>query len=72
MTVYWNIVELHIPGHFTYSKSLQFPNVFLYHINLGQYSPTILLNVFSLVPQISLYLAAFERNTTSDWLNHMV
>ena len=39
---------------------------------LGPYSPTILKNVLSLVLQIFLFLHAFECNTTSDWLNHMV
>ena len=34
-----------------------------------QYSPIILQNVLSLVLQIFLHIAAFEYNTTSDWLN---
>ena len=38
--------------------------------NQGQYSPTILENIIFLVLQIFLYLAGFECNTTSDWLNH--
>ena len=33
-------------------------------MDLGPYSPTIL--------KIFLYLAAFEGNTTSDWLNRTV
>ena len=37
----------------------------------GPYSPTIFKNVLCLVLQIFLYLAVFECNTTSDWLNHM-
>ena len=44
----------------------------LQSIDLGSYSPTILKNVLSLVQQIFLSLAAFECNTTSDWLNHTV
>ena len=40
--------------------------------NQGPYSPTILKNILCLVLQIFLYLAAFECNTTSDWLNHTV
>ena len=40
--------------------------------NQGPYAPTILQNVLGLVLQISLYLAALECNTTSDWLNCMV
>ena len=40
---------------------------------LGTYSPTILKNILNLVLKIFyLYLAAFECNTTSDWLNHTV
>ena len=39
---------------------------------LGPYSPTILKNILSLVLQIFLCTEAFERNTTSDWLNHTV
>ena len=35
----------------------------------GPYSPTILKNVLSPVPQIFRYLETFECNTTSDWLN---
>ena len=38
----------------------------------GPYSPSIPKNILSLVPQIFLYLAAFECNATSDWLKHMV
>ena len=39
----------------------------------GPYSPTILKNVLkSCSPDFFQYLAAFECNTTSDWLNHMV
>ena len=38
--------------------------------HLGPYSPTIL--IVCLVLQIYLYLAAFECNTTSDWLNPTV
>ena len=38
----------------------------------GPYSPTILKNVLCLVLQIFQYLAAFECNRTSDWLNHTV
>ena len=42
--------------------------------NHGQYSPTFLQNILSLVLQIFLYcilyLAAFECNTAPDWLNH--
>ena len=34
------------------------------------YSPTILENILCPVLQILLYLAAFECNTTSDWLTH--
>ena len=40
--------------------------------HLAPYSPTLLQNVLSLVLQIFLFLAAFECNTTSDWLNHTV
>ena len=40
--------------------------------DLGLYSPTILKNLLCLVLQIFLYLAAFECNITSDWLNPMV
>ena len=36
----------------------------------GPYLPTILENVLCPVLQIFLYLAAFECNTTSDWLTH--
>ena len=42
------------------------------HKNQGPYSPTILQNILSLGLQIFPYLAAFECNTTSDWLNRMV
>ena len=38
----------------------------------GTCSLTILKNVLCLVLQIDLYFAAFECNTTSDWLNHTV
>ena len=38
----------------------------------GSYLPTILKNVLCLVLQIFLYLAAFECDTTSDWLNYTV
>ena len=40
--------------------------------HLGLYSPATLQNIFSFVLQIFQYLAAFECNTTSDWLSHMV
>ena len=36
------------------------------------YSPTILKNILSPVPQIFLYSEAFKCKTTSDWLYHMV
>ena len=42
----------------------------VFHDHPGLYSPTILKNVRGLFLQICLYLAAFECNTTSDWLNH--
>ena len=38
----------------------------------GPYSPTILENILCLILPILLYLEAFERNTTSDWLSHTV
>ena len=38
----------------------------------GLYLPIILKKVLSLVLQIFLYLAEFECNITSDWLNHTV
>ena len=38
----------------------------------GLYSPTILQNVLIIFLQIVHYLAAFDCNTTSDWLNHTV
>ena len=38
----------------------------------GPISSTMLQKVLSLVPQIFLFLAAFECNTTSDWLKHTV
>ena len=41
-------------------------------MDLGSYSPTILENILSLVFQNFLQLAAFECNTTSDWLNRIV
>ena len=44
----------------------------LSEMNLGPYSSTVLKKVLCLVTQIFLFLAAYERNTTSDWLNHMV
>ena len=40
--------------------------------DLGSYSPTILKNVLGLVLPVFLHLAAFECNTTSNWLNHTV
>ena len=49
--------------------------IYIYSLNNGQQSPyslTILENIPSLVLRIFLYLEAFECNTTSDWLNHMV
>ena len=39
---------------------------------LGPDSQTILQSILSLVLQTFLYLAAFECNTTSDWLNRTV
>ena len=39
---------------------------------LGQYSPTILKCILSLVPQIFPYLEAFLSDTTFEWLNHRV
>ena len=48
-------------NHFQYAWAL----------SLGLYSPTILRNAFCFVLQIFLYLAAFECNTTSNWLNHL-
>ena len=46
-----------------------FSEVHLY-IRVRNDSPTILQNVLSLVVHNFVYLAAFECNTTSDWLNH--
>ena len=43
-----------------------------WELHQSPYSPTILKHVLGLVLQIFLYLEAFERNTTSDWLNHTV
>ena len=40
--------------------------------NQGPYSPTILENVLCLILKNFQYLAAFECNTTSDWLNYTV
>ena len=36
------------------------------------YSTTVLNNILSIVLQIFLYLAVFECNTISNWLNHIV
>ena len=36
------------------------------------YSPTFLENVLCLILHTFLYLATFECNATSDWLNGMV
>ena len=52
-------------GHIKGQKAMTVPA-------LGLYSLTFLQNILSLVLQISLHLEAFECNTTSDWLNHMV
>ena len=38
--------------------------------SLGSYALTILKNTLCLILQIFLNFAAFERITTSDWLNH--
>ena len=40
--------------------------------NMGLYSPTILEKILSFVPQIFVYLEAFECNTASGWLKRMV
>ena len=52
------------------------PNFEIVHPNLriylNLYLLNILENVLGLLLQIFLYLKAFESNTTSDWLNHMV
>ena len=43
------------------------------HTKIGLFSPTILQYVLkSYSPDFFLYLAAFECNTTCDWLNHTV
>ena len=39
---------------------------------LDPYLPIILKKVLSLLHKIFPYIAAFECNATSDWLNHMV
>ena len=48
---------------------MKFAYAIWYSKHQGPYLPTILKNVHSLVLQMFLYLAAFECNTTSDWLN---
>ena len=49
-----------------------FQTPFSAFLNLNPYSLTTLKNVLSIILQIFLYLAAFECNTTFDWLNHVV
>ena len=52
-----------------YTCSIPLPHEPLTFWTPGSIFTTIIKNVPSLVLQIFLYLAAFECNTTSDWLS---
>ena len=49
-----------------------FPKAFFFNVLKRVYMEVRVRNILGLVLQILLHLEAFECNTTSDWLNHMV
>ena len=72
MKFYLTRVRLAKTNGLAYQKLHYFQTLLNIENNMGPYSPTILQNILSLVLQSCLDKAAFECNTTSDWLNHTV
>ena len=67
--------KMAVSGAFLFHKHILFVVCKCFQFGLpGLHSPTILKNILSHVLKIFLKkkIEAFECNTTSDWLNHMV